>query len=267
MMLTLFLLLPLLSLVAADFSLSSMDSTVAASSSTAIPIPFEDDGNSPKFSEISSTKVLLCTGSNSDINCLTTIITFTPTASQTSVDVNLVPYLGLGSNGPYFFQFYSVATAGGFTIHYSPRISLTGMTGTLKATDGGDTAPPDSQVDVVGAGGDANSNDPNSLTMGQVAYTAQTGRTRYAPMQMQPPTKVTHSLKATRRMPTSSVSYFTAYQSKPYAVTTVTPSWSYTILQGPNWAPTQSQPTGYYAASEALKRKINAKSRRGYEEL
>jgi hypothetical protein len=261
-MLTLLFLLSLLSLVAADFSLSSMGSTISASSSTAIPIPFEDDGNSPKFGEISSTKVLLCTGPNTDVNCLATVLTFTPTASQKSVNLNLVPYLSLGSNGPYYFQFYSIVTAGGFTIHYSPRVLLTGMTGTLQATDGGDTSPPDSQVDVVGTGVDS-----GVLTKAQVPYTAQTGRTRYAPMQMQPPTKVTHQLKATRRLPTSSVSFFSVYMSKPYIVTTVTPSWSYTILQGPNWIPTQSQPTGYYAASEALKRNINAKSRRGYLDL
>lgn len=258
-------LLAMLSLTAADFSFSSIDSTFSASSVSGLVIPFQDDGKSPLFGEISSTKVLLCTGSNAEINCLATVNTFTPTASQKSVTINLVPYQSLASNGRYFFQFYSTATAGGFTIHYTPRFSMTGMTGTLQATDGGDTSPPDPQINV-GSTNNANS-DSILLASQKIPYTAQTGRTRYAPMQMQPGSKVTYPLKASHRFPTSAVSYFTDYKSKPYVVTTTTPPWSYTITQGPNWAATQPDPTGYYAASEALKRNINAKSRRGYLDL
>ena len=255
-------LLFLSSLVVSDFSVTSPTSgqTIAATSSFALG--FTDDGNAPIFTDISSTKVLLCTGSNAEINCLATIGTFTPTASLTSYAVDLTPYIALGSNGPYYFQLYSTVAAGGYSIQYSQRFTLSGMTGTLKASDGGDTSPPDAQNNIVGT--DGVSVDPSQMS---VTYTLQTGKTRYAPMQMQPGTKVTHKLSMSRRYPTSAVSYFTTYTARPIQVTTITPSWSYTIVQGPNWASTANSPTGYYAASEALARQINAKSRRGYYEL
>lgn len=252
----------LASLVAADFSITKPVYGTTFTATEGVTLVFKDDGNAPTFSDISSTKVLLCTGSNSDINCLATVTTFVP-GSLTQVAVPLANYAALGSNGPYFFQLYSVASDG-YSIQYSPRFTLSGMTGTLKASAGGDSDPPDAQVNVGEAAGAASTVNSASLTL---TYTLQTGKTRYAPMQMQPGSKVTYKLSASRRYPTSAVSYFTAYQSKPYPVTTVTPSWSYTITQGPNWASTLPSPTGYYAASEALSRNINAKSRRGYVDL
>ncbi|KAF5093502.1 hypothetical protein D0Z03_002383 [Geotrichum reessii] len=137
------------------------------------------------------------------------------------------------------------------------------MAGTVRATDGGDdTPPPGSNTFNTGSDDDA-----VILKSNTIPYLSQTGRIRYAPMQMQPGSKVTHALTASRRFPTSSVTYFSDYTLRPYQVTTKTPKWSYSIAQGPNWAATLPSPTGYYAASEALKRNINAKSKRGYMDL
>lgn len=251
------------SLVAADFSITGPAYGTQVGVASGVVVTFTDDGSSPAFAEITSTKVLLCTGPNSQIFCFTTPVgTFTPTAGQTSYSAVLAPLATLGSNGPYFFQFYSLTLTGGNSIHYSPRFALSGMLGTQQATDGGDVAsPPDSNSANIPA-------DPNViLSMNQVPYTLQTGKTRYAPMQIQPASKVTRPRVASQRFPTSAVTFFSNYALQPIQKTTLTPSWTYTIVQGPNWAATAASPTGYYAASEALQRNINAKSRRGFYEL
>lgn len=262
---TLFLLLSFIIVgTRADYSITSPTSGQTFAASSAITIKFEDDGSIPAMTDLTSTQVLLCTGSNSAISCFSKNLvgTFTPSESTTSYEANLSSLTSLGSNGPYFFQLYSVGS-GGSSIHYSERFTLTGMTGTTKASDGGDTTPP------TGSNSFSVGDEGNSVIMksNTIPYLSQTGRVRYAPMQMQPGTKVTHALSPTRRMPTSSVTYFTAYTLKPYQITTKTPTWSYTISQGPNWVATLPSPTGYYAASEALKRNINAKSKRGYVDL
>lgn len=251
------------SLVAADFSITGPVYGTQVAASSGVVVTFTDDGSSPAFTEISSTKVLLCTGPNSQIFCFTTPVgTFTPTAGQTSYSAVLAPLATLGSNGPYFFQFYSLIATGGSSIHYSPRFALSGMLGTYQASDGGDVAPPP---------GSNTANIPADqnvvLSLNQVPYTMQTGRTRYAPMQTQPGSKVTYAKVASQRYPTSAVTFFSNYDLQPIQKTTITPSWTYTIVQGPNWAATAAAPTGYYAASEALQRNINAKSRRGFYEL
>lgn len=263
----LFTLFSLLPLASADFLISSPAAGVTISADKGLTLEFSDDGNTPTFAQIADTKVLLCTGSNADIDCLATVGTLAPatyTTAKTSIAIALAPYLALASNGPYYLQLYSTSTLGGFSIQYSQRFALTGMTGTLQATDGGDVAPPDAQVDVAGAGA---AGAAAGLSLGTVPYTLQTGKTRYAPMQTQPGTKVTYKLSASRRFPTSQVTLFTDYTMQPLQKTTITPSWSYTVVQGPNWAATAASPSGYYAASEALARNINAKSRRGYYEL
>lgn len=244
-----------------SFTAPTQGSTYAVTSS--ITVGFEDDGDAPAFSDIKSTKVLLCTGPNTAIKCFDSYVvgSFVPTSSQTTYVADISSLATVGSNGPYYFQFYSTATAGGYSIHYTSRFNLTGMSGTVKASDGGFTVPPDGSSSV------GSTSTVDITKMNTIPYLSQTGRTRYAPMQMQPGTKVTHALSASRRFPVSSVTYFSNYKLKPEVKTTMTPSWSYTIKQGPNWAATQSQPTGYYGAQEALQRTINAKSRRGYIEL
>lgn len=248
----------------ADFVFSSPKAGLTFAASSPITIQWTDDSNIPAMSDLSSTQVLLCTGSNSDITCFqkNLVGTFVPAESKTSYEANLSGLTTLASNGQYFFQFYSTGGSGS-TIHYTERFTLTGMVGTLRATDGGDnTPPPGSNTFNVN-----NDNEAVILKSNTIPYVSQTGRVRYAPMQMQPGSKVTHVLSASRRFPTSAVTYFTDYTLRAFQVTTKTPKWSYSISQGPNWAASLPSPTGYYAASEALKRNINAKSKRGYLDL
>lgn len=252
--------------VHADYDITAPVANAALVASTPITVQFTDNGNVPTFAEMALTRVLLCTGPNSAIHCFDTAVgTFTPSASLTSYSANLAPLAAMGSNGPYYFQFYSTTSGSGYSIEYSQRFTLTGMTGSYRASSGGDTDPPTGSTNLGGSGGGPSQED--LLSLNQVPYSLQTGATRYAPVQQQPGTRVTHRLSASQRFPTSSVSLFTTYTMRPLQRTTYTPSWTYTITQAQNYAATQPSPTGYYAASEALSRSIAAKAKRGRYDL
>lgn len=123
-----------------------------------------------------------------------------------------------------------VATAktGGTLTVYSSRFSFTGMTGTfpdavitgmksVTGTDGPDSVDATTGKATNTAGGDFG-----------VAYTMQTGLTRYAPMQPVPPTKITKK-KATPQYPTSSVSIATTMLPIPKVQTTITQSQTHSV--------------------------------------
>ena len=119
---------------------------------------------------------------------------------------------------------------GGTVINYSNRFSLSGMTGTFPAavqqglagltgTDGPPTenniaSNPDAGA-ATGAGG------PYAVT-----YTAQTGLTKYAPMQGKPGTKIT-ATSPTPQYHTSSVNFALTFLPTPSQVTTMTLSATY----------------------------------------
>lgn len=258
------------SLVYADISISSPVAGASFVGSGAILAKWTDDGIQPAFSKIATLTIMLCTGSNSAVNCFYKALSAQSlTALNGQYSISLAPAAALAGNGKFFLQFYAATSNGGFTIHYSDRFSLTGMTGPLAATDGGNTAPPSNQISYSEAGPSSSISMMDPLSGATIPFSLQTGIVRYAPMQMQPATKVTHALSASRRFPMSSVTYFATYTMKPLQITTATPSITYSKSQYINWAPVAENPTvaGYYAASEALSRTINAKARRGYVDL
>lgn len=132
-----------------------------------------------------------------------------------------------------FLKMISVATAGGTVINYSPRFSIAGMTGNFPAnviagigTVSG-TAGPATENNVVqnqpAAGGGAEQGGKYA-----VPYTLQTGLTKYAPMQPQPPTKIT-AQSATPLWPTSAVVIATTWLPRPSQVTTSTQVPTYSV--------------------------------------
>ena len=122
-------------------------------------------------------------------------------------------------------------------INYSERFSLTGMTGVfskaaldgLKTVKGTDGPPTENQM----AGQDAAKEDADADGLFGVAYTLQTGPTRYAPMQQQPPTKITAKV-ATPLFPTSSAKIATTWLPPPVALTTMTESATYVVTSREN---------------------------------
>lgn len=253
------------SLAWCDISITAPVAGTSFSSSGSIVVKWKDSGAAPSLSDLTTITILVCTGPNAKINCFYTALPAQSLAGlngQYSVPVASVAKLA--ASGPFFLQLYA-SGPGGFTIHYTDRFALSGLTGPLIPSDGGDTAPPANVVNYAAGGAAASTLNP--LTGATVPFSLQSGAIKYAPMQMQPGPKVTHKLSATRRYPTSSVSYFTTWTMQPLQVTTMTPSITYSVSQYHNWAPVAPDPTGYYAASEALSRTINAKSRRGYLDL
>jgi hypothetical protein len=128
----------------------------------------------------------------------------------------------------------STSSKGGQVINFSPRFSLTGMTGTfpqvvidgMKNVQG--TAGPD-RIDSTGQGAAAA---PGANEF-DVEYTMQTGLTRYAPMQPVPPTKITKK-EATPLHPTSSVAIAKTFLPKPRQLTTITQSGTFSISSREN---------------------------------
>ena len=143
----------------------------------------------------------------------------------------------------------SVATAGGTVTNYSPRFTLSGMTGTfpanvlagLKTVSG--TAGPATVNSVAqsnqnpAAGAGAAAGGP-AASLYSIPYPDQTGLTRYAPMPPQPVTSITMN-KPTPQWPTSAVQYAQTNLPTPSVVTTITATVTFSVSSMENtvWKP------------------------------
>lgn len=213
-----------------------------------IEISWKDDGKEPTVKSLTSIKFLLCTGPNDEIHCFDVPLAqgISPALKSTKVDLSVIRQLG--ASGMYYIQMAAESSEKGILLHYSPRFKLKDMTGSYKPTTGGDTKAPeakDQAADSAAAGS-------------AVTYTKQTGKTKIAPMQSQPGTSVDLKRKRSRMYPSSAVTYYKMAKKTPGAVTTLTPSWSYTFLKLTNYAKVKPRPTKYYAASEALIRSFRS---------
>ncbi len=111
--------------------------------------------------------------------------------------------------------------------NYSPRFSLTGMTGTfppnvlaeIKSLKG--TAGPATENNVVDPGSGAD--DPQTDGKFAIPFASQSGPIMYAPMQGRPGTKIT-AKNASPRYPTSSVQIAATFLPPPKQTTTFTMS-------------------------------------------
>lgn len=197
-----------------------------------------------------STKILLCAGSSTQTECFETLTTFDnddikdTTSYTTSFDDDVC------DNGYYFFQFYTTFAEDATTIHYSGKFKLTKMKGdsdslTVPYTVNG--APPN-DVTEGGGGDDDTSIDTKSFG---VYYTSQTGTKRYAPMQLQPGTKVT-ATKWSTLFPTSAVTYYSEMRKTLEQYSTTTPAWSYKVTSVHNWASPAVNPSVAYDPKERV---------------
>ena len=130
------------------------------------------------------------------------------------------------------------SATGGTVINYSDRFSLSGMTGTFPAN------VQTGLKGVTGTGGPATENniDKNAAAPaagGQaggpyaVTYTAQTGLTKYAPMQGKPGTKIT-AKSPKPQYPTSAFKLAKTFLPTPSQVTTNTVSATYSVSSKEN---------------------------------
>lgn len=233
----------------------------ATTSGLQITIEWKDDGNSPTLDTAVDFVFALCYGLNSEINCnpissyvKSDELQKTSDGYSYEVTIPVAQY----ANGQYYFKVAMDLPNQGYTNHYSPRFSLSNMQGTTPntVTDSGVPSPQTSTANQ----NTATSIDTRSFT---VPYTMQTGIWRYAPMQMQPPTKVTKSTWSTR-FPKSSVTYYTSLRASLDHLSTITPGWSYTYTSDFNYAshaPMPSDNGGWYDPKSKLTltaRKTNA---------
>lgn len=239
----------LLGLVFADVEItspSSGDSFSGSSGTATFDIKWKDnsdDGDSLSLANVQKYTISLCTGPNGNIDCIRTLVNkqaipgkeYSASISQTSVP-----------NGYYYLQFYTDFGKLGTTINYSDRFKLTGMSGSTATVSGAVTVtgdPPAGQTSVATAA-------INSKSF-SITYTLQTGRTKFAPMQLQPGSTITHSTWS-RRFPTSSYTVYTSISPSPNAYSTITPGWSYTPVSATNTASSADYPTYFYAASSRV---------------
>lgn len=207
----------------------------------------DDDTSATSLSKVKMYSIVLCTGSSTSVQRVKSYTTTLPAASTSysaTVEDSDAP------DGEYFFQVYA-KFADGFTIHYTPRFELTGMsasanTFTFAGSYFTQTGPqPTAQLQV---GGDATTINSASFT---VPYTLQTGKTRYAPMQTQPGSTVTYTMFSTR-FQTSTYTPYSTFRKSPDVYSTITPGWSYAVTSVINTASVAGYPTYFYPASSRV---------------
>ncbi|KAH3670268.1 hypothetical protein WICMUC_004921 [Wickerhamomyces mucosus] len=241
-----FLLVFLISTVFCDVSVSKPSSgqtyTVSGSTVT-VPISWLESNSNPLLTEITSYKFEVCTGPNSLIDGIRETLVEVSSSDITDYSYDFEIESSVGADGLYYIQI-NAFTSEGHTIHYSNRFTLSGMTGSKQPSGSG--TPPASQINLITG---TSTLDAAQLSSSfALAYTLQTGITRYAPMQTQPGSTVT-ATTWTKRFPASSVTYYSTMRSSLDQSSTLTPGWSYTISSAVNWASYASDPTdngGWY---------------------
>lgn len=240
----------LLGLVFADVEITSPtsgDSFSGSSGKATFNIKWKDnseDGDTLSLDNVKTYTILLCTGPNGDIDCLNHLVkqqSISGNEYSASISQNSVP------NGYYYLQIYTDFGEGvGATINYSDRFKLTGMSGSTATVSQAVTYTGDSPAGYTSIQSVAINSKSFSIT-----YTLQTGRTKFAPMQLQPGSSITHSTWS-RRFPTSSYTVYTSISPSPNAYSTITPGWSYTPVSATNTASSADYPTYFYAASSRV---------------
>ncbi|XBW36306.1 hypothetical protein QEN19_001891 [Hanseniaspora menglaensis] len=222
--------------------LPSYGRTFEVSGSTVpITIAWLDNQQYPDLdSDVNAYTFSLCSGPNSHIESIKTLATrISP--DDITLDGIIYSYdieidADIAASGIFFIQVYASGSFG-YTIHYSERFSISGLTGTLSATAAGAaTAPPSAQYSINT--GTTTVPTINSASF-SIPYPKQSGISKFAPMQTQPLTSVTNPTASwSRRFPSSDVTYYTTALagSKRDCTTTITPGWSYYISSDINYA-------------------------------
>lgn len=241
-----------LNLSQADVSIakpSAGQTFTATGGSVTVDVTWQDDGADPAIKGIQSYSFTLCTGANNDITAVSTL-----DEGKTIKDNKYTATIpaSAGGDGVYYIQIYAVYSSG-YTIHYSRRFKLSGMSGTTKASGSLSDGPPNAQISVKTATTTDYTATMDVSASFSVVYTKQTGIIRFAPMQLQPGSSVT-ATTWTRQFPTSAVTYFSTIAPTPKQISTITAGWSYTKTSLINYASALGTPTAWYAPSKKLKK-------------
>ncbi|KAK9496221.1 hypothetical protein V1508DRAFT_408020 [Lipomyces doorenjongii] len=238
--------------VFADVQFLTPKPGVSYSAANPLTVTWQDSGTVPTFADLSTASLLLCGNTDpSNFLCFQPYLFQTQALSGFSGTYTANIPVAVAANGQYFLQMTSIIAAGGIVINYSDRFNLTGMTGTTEYVYVDSTAGPPRQYSPATT--------PTASNPFTVSYQDQADwATKYAPMQPQPGTTVTAST-ASRQYPTSAISaIFKTNTMQPYAQTTTTMSWTYTLTSVINEASPQPDPSangGSYVANKQKKRR------------
>lgn len=236
----------LASLVSADVKFTSPTRSSKWKPGVTVTVEWEDSGDGPSLSDFSTYTMWLCVGSNKDPFCDHTIgVVGSIFAEATSAKLTIDPTYGEDGDNIYFIKMQSVAKAGGMTTNYTPRFSMSDMTGTftaaqLAAQKVGDDDPPAS-TDTVADAAAAASGTAAANSLMNVPYAMQTGATRYAPMQSQPGKSIT-ATGPRMQYPTSAYTVYKKAGPSPNVQTTITQPWDYKVTSLVNSASPAPQP-------------------------
>lgn len=227
--------------------------TVSGSSVT-ITVGWIDNQDYPILSDdIDYYTLTLCSGPNSKIESIKALATKVD-ADDVTLDGIIYKYdvtvdSDIAASGVFFIQIYAAGSFG-YTIHYTSRFTISGLTGSIVASSAGDvTTPPSAQYSINTGTTSAASINSASFS---IPYPSQSGISKFAPMQTQPGTTVTKPTASwTRQFPTSAYTYYTtiAAGSLRDCTTTVTPGWSYYITSYINYQSGTTKTDSGYAAS------------------
>ncbi|KAL6717031.1 Cell wall synthesis protein kre9 precursor [Lecanora helva] len=225
----------------ADVEFTSPSAGQTLTGGSTIKVAWKDSGDKPAISDLQGYQLFLCAGGNDEKSFiqLAPIVQTGKFSTGNAASGTVSVSVGGDDKNAYFLKMISTAT-GGTVVNYSDRFTLSGMKGTF---------PPNVEQGikgVTGTGGPKTENnvDKNAAEVpanGQaggpyaVTYTAQTGLTKYAPMQGKPGTKIT-AKNPTPQYPTSSVKIAKTFLPTPSQVTTMTVSATYSASSHENTA-------------------------------
>ncbi|KAL8806750.1 MAG: hypothetical protein Q9182_001148 [Xanthomendoza sp. 2 TL-2023] len=220
------LVLTILQLTVANVQFTSPAAGTTLTAGKPITAKWKDSGDGTALTDLTTYTLFLCAGGNDDASFinLAPINANGQFSTGNEASATVAATLGGNDKNAYFLKMQSVGPKGTQLINYSDRFSISGMTGTfppnvqagiakVSGTDG--PAATNQEAPAAGAGG----------AQGEeaVAYTAQTGLIKYAPMQTPPGTKIT-AQRPTPRYPTSSVRIAKTFLPPPKQTTTMTAS-------------------------------------------
>ncbi|KAL3232069.1 Cell wall synthesis protein KRE9 [Nakaseomyces bracarensis] len=240
----------------------------ASGGTLSVTLNWVDNGAYPSLDKIDYYKFSICWGPNSKIQCLQSD-TEVKTSSITVDDTDTYSYKFTMpstsiANGQFYIQVFAWVDQEGFTLHYTPRFTVTGLTGPSTFLDLSytDTTEPVPQTSIHTAGADTSTFDTSSVF--SLPYTLQTLKTRVAPIQTQPGTKITATTWS-RRYATSAVTFYSTFRTSLEQLSTLTPAWNYSISSDFNYAtpaPMPSDNGGWYNPKQRQSlstRKLNVK--------
>ncbi|KAL8682305.1 MAG: hypothetical protein Q9224_005670 [Gallowayella concinna] len=223
----------ILQVTVADIQFTSPAAGTTLTAGKPITAKWKDSGDGTALTDLTTYTLFLCAGGND----VASIIQLAPInangqfSAGNEASATVAATLGGSDKNAYFLKIQSVGPKGAQVINYSDRFTISGMTGSftenvqagiakVSGTDG--PAATNQQAPEANAGGAQGAE--------AVAYTAQTGLIKYAPMQTPPGTKIT-AQRPTPRYPTSSVPIAKTFLPPPKQTTTMTASLTNTAAQ------------------------------------